>query len=539
MSEVESIEKFRALSPSEFFYRNREIAGFSNPARALYQTVRELVENALDATDTHHILPDIKVIIKSESSEGLKTSTTNVEDTESYEGILFSVQVEDNGIGLPPQHVPRAFGQLLYSSKYVLRQSRGMFGLGAKMAILYGQITTGRPAEVITSQILSKKIYYFKVSIDIASNTPIIHEFSIMDKNSEWHGTAVKIYLIGDWQRSKQKIYDYLKRTAIIAPYANIYFEDPEGNIVMFKRSTEEMPVPPREVKPHPYGVDIELLKRMLADTSTKTLLEFLVKEFQNVGELTALKILESARLKPDLKPSELTLNDVTELMRSIKSSKIKAPSGKHLSFLGEKLIVLGLRETLKPEYAAAITRKANVYEGHAFIVEAGIAYGGKIPSVDKPLLLRYANKIPLLYDESADVMRKVVDTIEWNRYGVVLPAQLAVLIHVCSTKVPYKGVGKEAVADVPEVEKEIELAVREVARKLKSYLVRKAREYEEAEKAVTIAKYIPDVARSLHVLSDSKFRQEDIERELLQLLNRKLTMLKIKSLKDIVVEVS
>ncbi|MEM4830606.1 MAG: DNA topoisomerase VI subunit B, partial [Zestosphaera sp.] len=428
MSEVESIEKFRALSPSEFFYRNREIAGFSNPARALYQTVRELVENALDATDTHHILPDIKVIIKSESSEGLKTSTTNVEDTESYEGILFSVQVEDNGIGLPPQHVPRAFGQLLYSSKYVLRQSRGMFGLGAKMAILYGQITTGRPAEVITSQILSKKIYYFKVSIDIASNTPIIHEFSIMDKNSEWHGTAVKIYLIGDWQRSKQKIYDYLKRTAIIAPYANIYFEDPEGNIVMFKRSTEEMPVPPREVKPHPYGVDIELLKRMLADTSTKTLLEFLVKEFQNVGELTALKILESARLKPDLKPSELTLNDVTELMRSIKSSKIKAPSGKHLSFLGEKLIVLGLRETLKPEYAAAITRKANVYEGHAFIVEAGIAYGGKIPSVDKPLLLRYANKIPLLYDESADVMRKVVDTIEWNRYGVVLPAQLAVL---------------------------------------------------------------------------------------------------------------
>lgn len=539
MSEVESVEKFRALSPSEFFYRNREIAGFSNPARALYQTVRELVENALDATDTHHILPDIKVIIKSENSEGLKTSTASVEDSEGYEGILYSVQVEDNGIGLPPQHVPRAFGQLLYSSKYVLRQSRGMFGLGAKMAILYGQITTGKPAEVITSQILSKKIYYFKVSINIASNTPIIHEFSIMDKSNEWHGTVVKTYLIGDWQRSKQKIYDYLRRTAIIAPYANIFFEDPEGNIVMFRRSTEEMPVPPREVKPHPYGVDVELLKRMLTDTNTKTILEFLVREFQHIGELTATKILESAKLKPDLKPSELTLNDITELMRAIKTFKIKAPTGKHLSFLGENLIVLGLRETLKPEYAAAVTRKANVYEGHAFVVEAGIAYGGKIPSVDKPLLLRYANKIPLLYDESADVTRKVVDTIEWNRYGVTLPAQLAVLIHICSTKVPYKGVGKEAVADVPEVEKEIELAVREVARKLKSYLARKAKEYEEAEKAVTIAKYIPDIARSLHVLSDSKFSQENLEKELLQLLNKKLTMLKIKTLKDIVVEVS
>ncbi|MGC8975471.1 MAG: DNA topoisomerase VI subunit B, partial [Thermoprotei archaeon] len=498
MSEVESIEKFRALSPSEFFYRNREIAGFSNPARALYQTVRELVENALDATDTHHILPDVKVIIKPEGNEGLKTTATDAEYSEGYEGILYGVQVEDNGIGLPPQHVPRAFGQLLYSSKYVLRQSRGMFGLGAKMAILYGQITTGKPAEVITSQILSKKIYYFKVSIDIASNTPIIHEFSIMDKSNDWHGTTVKIYLIGDWQRSKQKIYDYLKRTAIIAPYANIYFEDPEGNIVMFRRSTEEMPVPPREVKPHPYGVDVELLKRMLSDTKSKTLLEFLVKEFQNVGESTALKILEGAKLKPDTRPSELTLNDVTELMRSIRMTKIKAPSGKHLSFLGEKLIVLGLKETLKPEYAAAVTRKANVYEGHAFIIEAGIAYGGKIPPADKPLLLRYANKIPLLYDESADVMRKVVDTIEWGRYDVTSPAPLAVLIHICSTKVPYKGVGKEAVADVPEVEKEIELAVREVARKLKSYLVRKAKEHEEAEKAVTVAKYIPGVAHSL-----------------------------------------
>lgn len=538
MDEVLSVEKFRALSPSEFFYRNKEIAGFSNPARALYQTVRELVENALDATDTHYILPDVKVIVKSEGP-GVGGVNVKTEAGEGYEGNLYSIQVEDNGIGLPPQHVPRAFGQLLYSSKYVLRQSRGMFGLGAKMAILYGQITTGKPAEIITSQILSKKIYYFKVSIDIASNSPLIHEYSIFSKNTDWHGTTVKIYLLGDWQRSKQKIYDYLKRTAVIAPYANIYFEDPENNIVMFKRSTEEMPVPPREVKPHPYGVDIELLKRMLSDTTASTLKDFLIREFQNVGESTALKILETSGLRPDIKPSELSVNDIAELVKSIKNCKIKAPSGKHLSALGARLIEIGLRETLKPEFAAATTRPTSVYEGHAFIVEAGVAYGGKIPPTDNPMLLRYANKIPLLYDESADVMRKVVDRIEWNRYGAPKPSPLAVLIHICSTKVPYKGVGKEAVADVPEVEKEIELAVRDVARKLKAYLTMKAKEHEEAEKAVSIAKYIPDVARALFKLSDNKVRQEDIERELLNLLNKKLTLLKIKSLKDVVIEVS
>ncbi|MEM2004615.1 MAG: DNA topoisomerase VI subunit B [Zestosphaera sp.] len=538
MDEVLSVEKFRALSPSEFFYRNKEIAGFSNPARALYQTVRELVENALDATDTHYILPDVKVIVKSEGP-GVGGVDVKADAGESYEGNLYSIQVEDNGIGLPPQHVPKAFGQLLYSSKYVLRQSRGMFGLGAKMAILYGQITTGRPAEIITSQILSKKIYYFKVSIDIASNSPLIHEYSILSKNTDWHGTAVKVYLIGDWQRSKQKVYDYLKRTAVIAPYANIYFEDPDGDIVMFKRSTEEMPAPPREVKPHPYGVDIELLKRMLSDTTAGTLKDFLIKEFQNVGESTALKIVEAAGLKPDLKPSEVSINDIAELIKGVKAVKIKAPSGRHLSALGEKLIEIGLRETLRPEFAAATTRNTNVYEGHAFVVEAGIAYGGKIPLSESPILLRYANKIPLLYDESADVMRKVIDRIEWNRYGAPRPSPLAVLIHICSTKVPYKGVGKEAVADVPEVEKEIELAVRDVARKLKAYLSMKAKEHEEAERAVSIAKYIPDVTRALLKLSDGKVRQEDVERELLNLLNRKLTLLKIKSLKDVVIEVS
>ncbi len=535
MAEI-SAEKFKSLSPSEFFYRNKEIAGFSNPARALYQTIRELVENALDATDSHHILPDIKVIIK---NEAVDSAPGLVNFSEASEGSLYSVQVEDNGIGLPPSQVPRAFGQLLYSSKYVLRQTRGMFGLGAKMAVLYGQITTGRPAEITTSQITSKRIYYYKISIDIVNNTPIIHEAATYMKTNDWHGTIVKIYLIGDWQRSKQKIYEYLKRTAIIAPYANIYFEDPEGEVILFKRSTEEMPPPPREVQPHPYGVDLEMLKMMAATTKAPTLVEFLYKEFQSVGIATANDIVRRSGLRPDLKPSDLTLEDLMKIMKAIKETNIKPPRADHLSNLGEKLIEIGLKESLKPEFVKAVTRKPSVYEGHAFIVEAGIAYGGKIPPSDKDSipLLRYANKIPLLYDEAADVMRAVVRNIDWERYDVVFPAPLVVLIHICSTKVPYKGVGKEAVADVPEVEREMELAVREAARALKAYLNMKAREREEAEKAVTIAKYIPNVARSLSKIVGN-VSEEVLAKELLNMLNKRLTSFKIKNLSDVFVGV-
>ncbi len=521
MSEA-TAEKFKALTPSEFFYRNRELAGFSNPARALYQAVRELVENALDATDSHGIYPSIKIILR------------RVEGSNN----VYSISVEDNGIGIPSSQVPRAFGQLLYSSKYVLRQTRGMFGLGAKMAVLYGQMTTGRAVEVVTSTHTSRNIYYYKIAINVKSNTPQIFERGVYRKNNGWHGTIVKLYLEGDWIRSKSKIYEYLKRTAIIAPYAEIVFEDPDGTVTYFERSIHKMPVPPREVKPHPKGVDIEMLKMMLAATKCRTLLEFLIKEFQSVGEVTARRIISRAGLKPDINTRELSVDQIKRLVQAIKSdNKIKPPSANHLSYVGEEIIKAGLKSILKPEFVTAVTRKPSVYEGHAFIVEAGLAYGGEIQPEDRPILYRYANKIPLLYDEGADVSRKVIDRIDWSHYGVSFPAPLVILVHICSTKIPYKGVGKESIADVPEVEHEVELAVREVARRLKRYLSKKRREREEAEKAVTIAKYIPDVARGLAKIS-GKVKEEMLEKELLKMLNMRLKSFKINSVAEVVVSI-
>ncbi|HDN76095.1 MAG TPA: DNA topoisomerase VI subunit B [Acidilobales archaeon] len=518
------MEKFRELTPSEFFYRNREIAGFSNPARALYQAVRELVENALDATDAHGILPTIRIIVRREEGGG-------------REGV-YSIMVEDNGIGIPADHVPRAFGQLLYSSKYVLRQTRGMFGLGAKMAVLYGQITTGKAVEVITSPINSIRTYYFKLRIDIKHNRPVILRKASYPKVNGWHGTIVKLYLEGDWSRARSKIYEYLRRTAIIAPYAEILFEDPDGNIIYFERKTTKMPPPPREVKPHPHGVDIEMVKMMIHASNATTIKEFLVKEFQSIGEVTANKLLNRAGLDPNLNPKELTIEEIERLVRVIKSSKdIKPPKANHLSYLGEEIIKTGLKSILDPEFVEALTRRPSVYEGHAFIVEVGIAYGGSIRPSEKPILLRYANKIPLLYDEGSDVSRKVIDNIDWAHYNVTFPAPLVILVHICSTKVPYKGVGKESIADVPEIEREIELGIRDVARKLKQYIARKRKEMEEAEKAVTIAKYIPDVARSLAKIFE-EVQAEKIEKELLKMLNMKLKAYKITSLDEIIVSI-
>lgn len=525
---ITSNEKFRSLSAAEFFYRNKEIAGFSNPVRAIYQTVRELVENALDATDSHGILPVIKVVIES--------------DVIPERPNVYLISVEDNGIGIPPDNIPQAFAQLLYSSKYTLRQTRGMFGLGAKMAILYGQLTTGKPAEVISSTINSSRIYLFRLLIDVKENKPIVLYRTSLKKESDWHGTVVKLFIEGDWNRAKPKIYEYLKRTAIIAPYASIIFRDPSNNVVYFERSTTLMPKPPREVKPHPQGVDIESLKMLTQLTITKSLKDFLINEFQAIGESTSTTIINMVKIDPNKDPKSLRNEEIELLAKTLKEyNGFKPPRGDHLSYLGEEIIKAGLKSVLKPEFVAAKTRKPSVYEGHAFIVEAGIAYGGAIPPSEEPVLLRFANKIPLLYDESSDVSWKIVEpksgSIKWDAYEVKWPAPLVILVHICSTKVPYKGVGKESIADVPEIEKEIESCIRDVARELKAYIIKKRKEVEEVKKAIEIVKYIPDIANSLAVIT-KEMPYDALSNSLMELVLRKFKNIKIRRVEDVVLNI-
>ena len=492
-------ERYREMSVAEFFAKNKELAGFANPTRALYQTIRELVENALDATDTHGILPEILVEIRERPDLA--------PEPEGRGPQWYTVTVEDNGIGVPATEIANAFGKVLYSSKYVIRQTRGMYGLGVKAAVLYGQATTGQPVEVVSAPVGSPYVYMKKLYIDMKRNEPVIVEEAQWRRRGSWHGTRVSITLKGDWPRARSRVIEYIQRTAIIAPYATITLVTPEGLIYHYPRTTRKMPKPPREAKPHPHGIDVEQLKMIIMNTKAETLKDMLVQEFQSVGEKTASEFLKEVGLRPDMNPKRLLdkgngkkLSLLADKLRTY--DKFRAPRSNYLSPIGEELIEIGLKRMFSPEWVGAVTRSPRAYEGHPFIVEVGIAYGGAIKPCDEPLLLRYANKIPLLYEEREDVSWKVVSRINWKLYGVDFPAPLVVLVHIASTKVPYKGVGKESISEVPEIESEIRAAVQEVARRLRVYLSRKRREAEIRRKIVTIAKYIPEVARSLAVLA-------------------------------------
>ncbi len=534
-----TLEKFRAISPAEFFYRNREIAGFSNPTRALYQSVRELVENALDATDAHGILPNIEIKIEHVPNVEVKMWKESGGKVAAYR-----ISVKDNGIGIPPQYVPEAFGRVLFSSKYVLRQTRGMFGLGAKMVVLYSQLSVGEPIEVVTSPIGSRRIYAFRIMIDVQENKPRILYRASWPKTSDWHGTLVKVTIAGDWSRARSRILEYIRRTAIVTPYANIVFATPDGEVYIYRRVTDKIPPPPRETKPHPHGVDIEMLRMMLRNTKAKTFFEFLVEEFQGIGKVTAERFISTYGFDPNKDPRSLTQEEIDKLVKALREFKdFRPPKSDHLSPIGAELIKLGLSTILKPEFVDAVTLKPIVYEGHSIIVEVGIAYGGAIQPSEQPILLRYANKIPLLYDERSDVAWKVItENIDWSYYGIQFPAPLAILVHVCGTKIPYKGVGKESIADVPEIEHEIEKGIRHVARQLKAYLAKKKREEEMQRKAITLIKYIPEVARCLSVFmnGDRSKNEQVLKNTLFELVKKKVGTMPphIRSVEDVVLSI-
>jgi DNA topoisomerase-6 subunit B len=495
---VEATLGYQSISPSDFFYRNREIAGFSNPSRAIYAAVRELLENSLDACETYGEPPTICL--------HLREVSISMDDTAIYE-----LRIEDNGTGIPDEHIPSCFGQVFHGSKYTLKQSRGTFGLGGTITILYGQITTHKPVHVISST--GGKTYEYEQMIDILNNRPIVLKRSELSTKKKWHGTIVELQLEGDYPRAMSRICEYLKQTAMINPYADITFVDPKGRLFRFERGTDKMPPLPRAVKPHPHGIDVETLRRFISTTKTKDMSRFMMEHFQGVGKSVSTRFLKAAGVDPKTNPTSLRPEEIVQLVRAAMTfNDFLKPDASCLSPIGKELFETGVRKELNldpdGDFLKVIQREPATYSGFPFIVEAAVAYGPSVAKQNKSgmTIYRFANRIPLLYDEASDVVWKVVNNnINWSTYKVSSNTPLVVAIHLCSTKIPYKTVGKEYIADQPEVEREITNAIREAARSLRVYISREIRAAHEQQRLSVFSKYLPKIAEFSTKLSDRK----------------------------------
>jgi DNA topoisomerase-6 subunit B len=335
----------------------------------------------------------------------------------------------------------------------------------------------------------------------------------VLINKEQWRGTIVEFALEGDFLRARSKILDYFKQTAMVNPYANLTFVDPKGRLYKFTRATQDMPEPPKETEPHPYGVDVELLQRLIQITPYKNMIDFLKHHFHRVGDITAQKFLEFSGLNPSKNPKKLSHEEIVRLMQNLKKFKeFLPPDASCLSPLGEELLKAGIMKELKPEYLVVNQRKPSTYAGHPFIIEIGIAYGGEIPKRNCFMIYRFANKIPLLYDEASDVSYRVITTMNWRRYKVSPDMPIAIVVHICSTKVPYKTVGKEFIADRPEVRREVANALREIGRQLQHFLSKREHVDKERKRLSIFAKYLPKIAEFSSTLA-GKEKLPDVEK--------------------------
>jgi DNA topoisomerase-6 subunit B len=494
-------ETFMEISPADFFYRNRDLAGFNNPTRAIYSAIRELLENSLDACELYGIPPKILLRLSFEGGEKADPSSST-----------YVLKIMDNGSGIPQEFIPSAFGQILFGSKYKLRQVRGTFGLGGKMAILYGQITTNSTARILSS-IGKQEIYEFNLRIDIQSNKPEILGRRVQENADHWHGTIVEFTLDGDYPRAMPKILEYLQQTAMVNPYAEIIFIDPKGRLYRFESVTSKMPAPPKEVLPHPYGCDVETIRRIITVTTCPNMLCFMSRHFHRVGRKIAKNFLDYAGISSDVDPAKLNSDEIVRIVQMMKSfTGFLPPDASCLSPLGTELLEAGIVKELEPEFVSIEQREPSAYSGFPFIIEVGVAYGGNTPPGSGFTLYRFANKIPLLYDEASDLSRRILnEKKDWKRYKIQQDMPIAFFVHVCSTKVPYKTVGKEYISDRPELEKEIRNGMNSVSRKLSRFLSRKISIEHDRRRLNVFNRYLPKIAQFSTDLAPKKRKVPDV----------------------------
>ncbi len=418
--------KQRSISIAEFFEKNRHLLGFDNKRKALLTAVKEAVDNSLDACEEARVMPEVTV------------SLTELREDR------FHLVVEDNGPGIVKNQIPQVFARLLYGSKFhKLAQSRGQQGLGISAAILYAQLTTGKPAKIVSRISPKKPAQYYELRIDVEKNTPQI----VKEEEVTWqkeHGTKIEMELEATYQKGMQSVDEYLKQTAIINPHATIIYTSPKAEQFIYSRATEKLPPLPREIKPHPYGVELGLLMRMLASTTSRTLQSFLMNEFSRVGAETAKEICRNAALLPNQKPSELGREHAEKLVAGIKNTKIISPPTDCISPIGEELIEKGLKKEIAAEFYCSATRPPSVYRGNPFQIECGIAYGGQLPADQAVTVLRFANRVPLLYQQGACGITEAITETNWKSYGLqqsgnnVPVGPAVILVHMASVWVPF-----------------------------------------------------------------------------------------------------
>lgn len=498
----------KQVAISEFFEKNKHFLGFDSLVRSLITAVKEAVDNSLDACEEARILPDIRVKV------------TKVDDKKN----IIELQTEDNGPGIPKRSIEKVFGQLLFGSRFhAIRQSRGQQGIGITGVVMYSQLTTGRKTHVRSKIATETSAAVVDIGLDTRKNKATKTNedreiWELPDGSLKEHGLEITCRMKAKYQRGRQSVYQYLRMTSIVNPHADITFEDPDGEVHHWPRVTERLPRKVESIKPHPHGIHLGTLQRMCTEATDNRMTSFLYKNFSGVSTRAAKELLAAAEIDEKAKPKSLKAESYRALIEAFqgerllngKPVKLLNPPTNCLSPIEELLIKKGLSKTIDSRFVTTMTRTPTVTQGNPFQVEVGLIFGDGM-AADKPVeVLRFANRVPLMYQQGGCLLTKAIESVDWRQYGLdqaggrgVPKGPAAILVHLASTNVQFTSEAKEALADNEEVLDEVRKAMLEMGRGLRKHLEKKKKMAKTQEKFELVNDIIPAIAAKSAAILD------------------------------------
>ena len=499
-----STGKQKQIAISEFFEKNKHFLGFDSLQRAIITAVKESVDNSLDACEEVRILPDIRIEVKRLGGNRVELIT------------------QDNGPGIPRDSIEHVFGKFLLGSRFhAIRQTRGQQGIGITGVVMYSQLTTGAKTRVVSKVKDDATAVFVDLGIDTRKNKAIksgeIRDTWIDNVTGEEvnHGLRIETVMNAKYQRGRQSVYQYLRMTSIVNPHATITLtvQDKDGDIIEeghWERTTDRLPRVVKEIKPHPHGIHLGTLQRMLREAEERKMTSFLRHNFSGISMRAAREILEKAGLDESRQPRRIRAEEAQLIVDSFQKVKVLNPPTDCLSPIEDLLIKKGLSKAIDSRFASTATREPQVTQGNPFQVEVGLVFGGDLNS-DSPIeILRFANRVPLMYQQGGCLLTKALESVDWKRYGLEQPGgrgipkgPAAVLIHLASTNVQFTSEAKEAVASNEEVLEEIRRALLEVGRGLKNHLKKSSQRKKAQEKFELINVILPEISKKSSQLLD------------------------------------
>ena len=517
--EKPSTGKQKQIAISEFFEKNKHFLGFDSLQRAIITAVKESVDNSLDACEEVRILPDIRIEVK------------------RLEGNRVELITQDNGPGIPRDSIEHVFGKFLLGSRFhAIRQTRGQQGIGITGVVMYSQLTTGAKTRVVSKVEDDATAVFVDLGIDTRKNKAIksgeIRGTWIDNVTGEEvdHGLRIETVMNAKYQRGKQSVYQYLRMTSIVNPHATITLtvQDKDGEIIEeghWERTTDRLPRVVKEIKPHPHGIHLGTLQRMLREAEERKMTSFLRHNFSGISMRAAREILEKAGLDESRQPRRIRAEEAQLIVNSFQKVKVLNPPTDCLSPIEDLLIKKGLSKAIDSRFASTATREPQVTQGNPFQVEVGLVFGGDL-NADSPIeILRFANRVPLMYQQGGCLLTKALESVDWKRYGLEQPGgrgipkgPAAVLVHLASTNVQFTSEAKEAVAANEEVLEEIRRALLEVGRGLKNHLKKSSQRKKAQEKFELINVILPEISKKSSQLLDRE--EPDLAPVITQIMN-------------------